>query len=227
MAGGCNKRFRNRPRRFLRSSEIRFSLIRPVLDGRQLVDLEDTGWAQSGRNINIIPWQNRPGHPVANLNPGRFFPGPAPVVAYCLHARQDRPDATNRAIPPANPLPALPPLQGMIDLGANADFFLTDEMSGCMLSIYGPSIVTAPRVEHMNYQGPNQQATYNARYGMIRAAFPNARILARTGTCLPAGMPGVTYYDNHTWVVGVRLGGQWDFWYHVRGSAAVYRLESP
>lgn len=223
MAGGCNKKFRNNPKNFFTRTEFRFTAIFPVLDGRSYVDLQDAGAGNVGRNIAIKPWVDRPGRPT-NLNPGRFFPGPAPIVAYCLNARQNRPDAATRAIAIGPPLPALGVNQGMVDLGPQANFFFTDEMTGCMLSVYGPSILTAPRVEHMNFMGPNQQAQYINRKNMILNAYPNARILARTGTCLPAGIPGVTYYNNYTWVFGMRIHRQWDFWYHTLGDATLYRL---
>jgi hypothetical protein len=106
----------------------------------------------------------------------------------------------------------------MVDLGANADYFFTAEMSGCMLAVYGPA--ATPRVEHMNYQGPAgmaaQRAVYQARLGLIQNVYPAARILARTDTCLPAALAGVTYYNDMTWVIGVSVGGVWQFYYRSR-----------
>ena len=170
--------------------------------------------------VNITQW-NQPGAGAPNLNPGRHFPGPAPVQAYFLNAQQDRPNAAQRA-QALMPLPAVGP--GYINLGGAANLFLTDEMSGCMLSVYGPT----PRVEHMNYQDPArniaaQQAVYQARANAIHGAYPNALILARQGTCLPAGIPWVTYYNNITWVIGIQAAG-WQFYWRSQGMAMVQQL---
>ncbi len=216
MAGGNNKNFRNNPCKFLRNHDIRHQQMNVLNDGYHIIDLVN---AAIRNTVNITQW-NRPGVP--NLNPGKRFPGPAPVRAYFLNAQQNRPDAVQRA-QPLMPLPAVGP--GYIDLGGAANFFLTDEMTGCMLSVYGP----APRVEHMNYQDPArnivaQQGVYQARANAIHGAYPNALILARQGTCLPAGIPFVTYYNHFTWVIGTREGAGWRFYWRSRGMAREQQL---
>lgn len=110
-------------------------------------------------------------------------------------------------------LPAINDNTSTMAIGVGANYIFTADLSGCLFAAYGPSADNIT-VEHVNVRNPAQaqvpilpraQAIIAANYGFYKLLSPVA---------VPnADANHVKVYNANSSVVGVKIGGAWNFYY--------------
>jgi len=119
-------------------------------------------------------------------------------------------------------LPAIVNGTNTIQLGNNANYLFTDEMTGCLFASYynaaGNQIV-----EHTNdYASAGTVAPrLNAIFPLAAANRP-IKVLTRVpvpgGLAIPPAPSSVVHYPQTVWVIGGRTGAGWVFRYRLSGA---------
>jgi len=110
-------------------------------------------------------------------------------------------------------LPAINDNTSTLAVGVGANYIFTADLSGCLFAAYGASADNIT-VEHVNVRNPAQaqvpilpraQAIIAANYGFYKILSPVA---------VPnADANHVKVYNANSSVVGVKIGGAWNFYY--------------
>lgn len=110
-------------------------------------------------------------------------------------------------------LPAINDNTSTLAIGVGANYVFTADLSGCLFAAYGASADNIT-VEHVNVRNPAQaqvpilpraQAIIAANYGFYKILSPVA---------VPLADPNhVKVYNANSSVVGVKIGGAWNFYY--------------
>ncbi len=110
-------------------------------------------------------------------------------------------------------LPAVNDNTSTLAIGVGANYVFTADLSGCLFAAYGPSADNIT-VEHVNVRNPAAAVVpiLPRANAIIAAAYGFYKLLS------PVAVPGsdpnhVKVYAANSSVVGVKIGGAWNFYY--------------
>jgi hypothetical protein len=110
-------------------------------------------------------------------------------------------------------LPAINDNTSTLAIGVGGNYIFTADLSGCLFAAYGPSADNIT-VEHVNVRNPAQAVVpiLPRAQAIIAANYAYYKILS------PAAVPNadpnhVKVYAANSSVVGVKIGGAWNFYY--------------